>query len=271
MYLNRASDEDKEMVESWKEDANGMLTFVRLQTTPHTSAYNLRIVDGSILCCGRCIARSVRPKSSAEPASHFKLLSRTSLSGRISATEWIQTSHPVELDRPHRAIHTAFLERLGQRALVLESGHESDLRPTVDFATAVGASISKGRLSTLQPLQESTYSCVLQERCREAAISMDDRIVTDAAPYLPFPLLCRPFCVLVYCQSHHFQGRDRLDRDMRHFIRMPHDLADLSQGQPLYCTTFHIGLILSHRHTLSSLPTSSQLPTNRSLHLHDAS
>jgi hypothetical protein len=41
MYLNRASDEDKEMVESWKEDANGMLTFVRLQTTPHISAYNL--------------------------------------------------------------------------------------------------------------------------------------------------------------------------------------------------------------------------------------
>ena len=38
MYLNRASDEDKEMVESWKEDANGMLTFVRLQTASHTSA-----------------------------------------------------------------------------------------------------------------------------------------------------------------------------------------------------------------------------------------
>ena len=262
MYLNRASDEDKEMVESWKEDANGMLTFVRFQTTPHPSAYNLRIIDRSILCCGRSIACSVRPESSAEPAGHLKFLSRTSLSSRVSAIEWVPTFHPVELDRPHRAIHTAFLERLGQRALVLESGHESDLRPTVDIVTAMGASISKGRLPTLQPLQESTHSCVLQERCREAAISLDDRIFTDAAPYLPFPLLCRPFCVLVQCQSHYFQGRDRLDRDMRHPIRMAYDLADLLQGQPLYCTTFHIGFILSHRHTLFLLPTSSEFPTN---------
>jgi hypothetical protein len=38
MYLNRVRDEDKEMVESWKEDAIGMLTLVRLQTASHTSA-----------------------------------------------------------------------------------------------------------------------------------------------------------------------------------------------------------------------------------------
>ena len=41
MYLNRASDEDGEMVGSWKEEANGVLTFVRLQTTSHSSSYNL--------------------------------------------------------------------------------------------------------------------------------------------------------------------------------------------------------------------------------------
>jgi hypothetical protein len=41
MYLKRASDEDKEMVESWKEDANGMLTFVRLQDISHYFAYNV--------------------------------------------------------------------------------------------------------------------------------------------------------------------------------------------------------------------------------------
>ena len=34
MYLDRAIAEDKTMVESWKGDAEGMLTFVRLQTTP---------------------------------------------------------------------------------------------------------------------------------------------------------------------------------------------------------------------------------------------
>jgi len=33
MYLDRAIAEDKKMVESWKGDAEGMLVFVRIQTT----------------------------------------------------------------------------------------------------------------------------------------------------------------------------------------------------------------------------------------------
>jgi hypothetical protein len=33
MYLDRAIAEDKKMVECWKGDAEGMLVFVRLQTT----------------------------------------------------------------------------------------------------------------------------------------------------------------------------------------------------------------------------------------------
>ena len=41
MYLNRASDEGWEMVESWKEYAIGMLIFVRPQTTSYFSAYNV--------------------------------------------------------------------------------------------------------------------------------------------------------------------------------------------------------------------------------------
>jgi hypothetical protein len=34
MYLERVIEEDKKMVDSWKGDAEGMLVFVRLQTTP---------------------------------------------------------------------------------------------------------------------------------------------------------------------------------------------------------------------------------------------
>jgi hypothetical protein len=34
MYLDGAIAEDKKMVECWKGDAEGMLVFVRLQTTP---------------------------------------------------------------------------------------------------------------------------------------------------------------------------------------------------------------------------------------------
>ena len=119
MYLNRAHDEDKEMVEGWKEDANGMLTFVRLQIASHSSAYNIYALDWSILCCGCGIARVVRTKPSAEFAGHLEFLSRKYL----STTEWVQSSHPVELGQPHRAIFSDFLERLGQLPLDLESGH----------------------------------------------------------------------------------------------------------------------------------------------------
>ena len=45
MYLDRAIAEDKKMDECWKRDAEGMVVFVRLRTTPHTSVYNLEIVD----------------------------------------------------------------------------------------------------------------------------------------------------------------------------------------------------------------------------------
>jgi hypothetical protein len=76
VYLERALVEDKNMVESWKEEADGTLVFVGLQTTSHTSAYNVEIIDWSILCCGRGIARTVRPECSAEPAGHISHLSR---------------------------------------------------------------------------------------------------------------------------------------------------------------------------------------------------
>ena len=38
MYLDRASEEDKNMVESWKGDAEGMLVFVSLHASSYTSA-----------------------------------------------------------------------------------------------------------------------------------------------------------------------------------------------------------------------------------------
>ena len=188
------------MVESWKGDADGMLVFVRLQTTSHTSAYNIETVDRSILCRGCSITRIVRPEYSAEFAGHLILLSRAYLSATFYPTKWIPGSHPVELVRPYPTFHTTYVGRFGQRALVHEPCHQSDLRPIGDIATAVGASLSQGclpRLPTLQPPQAGTYSCLLQARCRQAAYSPDGRSITGTTPYLPFPLLCRPFCVLV--------------------------------------------------------------------------
>jgi hypothetical protein len=141
MYLDRVIEEDKKMVESWKGDAEGMLTFVGLQTTSHTSAYNLEILDWSLFCRSRSIACSVCPGYSAELAGHLSFLSRTYLSTIFYPAEWVPTFHSFNLVRPHRALFSAFIERLGKWTLVFESCHQPVLRPIGDIATAVGTSL----------------------------------------------------------------------------------------------------------------------------------
>ena len=160
MFIGRAYKEDKEMVDGWHDDAEGVILFVGLLTTSHASAYNVEIVDWSILCCGRSIAHAVRPEYSAEPAGHIRFLSRPYLSGPFYPTEWVPTFHPIELVRPQRIL-SAYMGRLGQRALVPESGHQYDLRPIGDIDTAVGASLSKACLPKLQPSQKSPHSRIL--------------------------------------------------------------------------------------------------------------
>jgi hypothetical protein len=141
MYLDRVIEQDRRMVESWKGDADGMLTFVGLQTASHTSAYNLEIVDWSLLCRGRSIAGSICPGYSAELAGHLSFLSRTYLSAIFYPAEWVPTFHSFQLVRPHRAFFSAYIECLGKRTLVFESCHQSVLRPIGDIATAVGTSL----------------------------------------------------------------------------------------------------------------------------------
>jgi hypothetical protein len=141
MYLERAIEEDRKMVESWKGDAEGILLFVSLHAASHTSAYNVDIIDWSLLCRGRSIARSVCPGYSAELAGHLSLLSRTYLPAIGYPAEWVTTSHHLELVQPRRAILPAYVERLGQWALVFESRHQFDLRPIGDDVTAMGASL----------------------------------------------------------------------------------------------------------------------------------
>ena len=40
MYLDRAIEDDKKMVERWKGTTDGILVFVSLQVASHTSTYN---------------------------------------------------------------------------------------------------------------------------------------------------------------------------------------------------------------------------------------
>jgi hypothetical protein len=141
MYLDRVIEEDRRMVESWKGDAERLLTSVGLQTTSHTSAYNLEIVDWSLLCRGRSVACSDYPGYSAEPAGHFSFLSCTYLSAIFYPAEWVPTFHSFKLARPDQAVFSAYIGCLGKRTLVFESRHQSVLRPIGDIDTAVGASI----------------------------------------------------------------------------------------------------------------------------------
>src|SRR6267154_5863880 len=115
MYLDRVIEEDKRMVKSWRTDIEAMLTFVSLQTTCHTSAYKLEIVDLSLLCRGRSIACSVYPGYSAQPAGHLSFLSRTYLSAIFHTAEWVPTFHSFNLVRSHQALFSAFTECLGKR------------------------------------------------------------------------------------------------------------------------------------------------------------
>jgi hypothetical protein len=125
-------------VKGWKEDADGMLTFVGLQTASRTSAYNLEFVDWSLLCRGRSIAFNLYPGYSAELTGHLSFLSRTNLSAIFHPAEWVPTFHSFKLVRPHQAFFSFYIERLGKRTLVFESRHQSVLRPIGDIATAVG-------------------------------------------------------------------------------------------------------------------------------------
>ena len=67
MYLDRAIAEDKTMVECWKEDAEGMLVFVRLQITIPNSVYNLKVVDWSLLCCRSSVTHKIHPTIQRNP------------------------------------------------------------------------------------------------------------------------------------------------------------------------------------------------------------
>ena len=141
MYLNRVIEEDKNMVKSWKGNADRMLTSVGLQTTSHTSPYNLQSLDWSLLCRGRSIARSIYPGYSAELTGHLSFLSRTYVSAILYSTGWVPTFHSFNLVRPHQALFSAHIECLGKRTLVFKSRHQSVLRPISDIATAVGTSL----------------------------------------------------------------------------------------------------------------------------------
>ena len=77
MYLDRVIEEDNKMMESWKGDVDGILVFVGFQTTTSgTCAFNVEILDWSLLCSDRNFVSSVDLGYSADPAKHVSFCSR---------------------------------------------------------------------------------------------------------------------------------------------------------------------------------------------------
>ena len=69
-----ASEEDKKMAENWKDDADGILIFVRhyLLSMDHASLYTFnRVIDRSILRCCRIIDLGIHSGPPAEPAGYI--------------------------------------------------------------------------------------------------------------------------------------------------------------------------------------------------------
>jgi len=164
MYLEMAEKVDKEMVERWKDDAEGMLTFVGFRSIPHSFEYNAGIVDWVVLSCRCGAARNVYPGHSTELAGHVGFVCCAYRSAALAIQRNSARSHP--------AIFSTYMVRLGQRALVDEPLYRSYLRTVGDLATTMGTSLSQGRLPTAKSSQASTHSRILFGGSREVARSV---------------------------------------------------------------------------------------------------
>ena len=115
MYLGMATEEDKKMAKNWKDDADGILIFVRYL---HFSKLYLTqlVIDWIILCCCCVVDIGVHSGHSTESAGYFQFLS---------------LKHLQDCDRPQYfefppCFTTSFLStelcNLGQCTLVPELG-----------------------------------------------------------------------------------------------------------------------------------------------------
>ncbi len=79
MYLEMAAEEDRQRVENWKADADGMLIFVRLFSNSMLRTDSI-VIDRFIFCCCCIIGLGVDSGPSTESTGHLQLLSRKYLS-----------------------------------------------------------------------------------------------------------------------------------------------------------------------------------------------
>ena len=62
MYSKVADEEDKEMVERWKQDADGIILFVSYRVRILILCIIWKTIDWFILCCRRCAPFRISPE-----------------------------------------------------------------------------------------------------------------------------------------------------------------------------------------------------------------
>ena len=154
MYLEMATEDDKKMVEDWKADADGILIFVRLESSLGIHI-NSVIIDGSILRCCCNFDLTVNSRHPTEPTGHLKFLPRKYLS-RYHQPKSLEFS-PC-LTTPFLS---SKLRNLGEFTLVLELDDQPHLCFTCDLPATMGSKVPQGHFVALQSRQASTDPCVL--------------------------------------------------------------------------------------------------------------
>ena len=162
IYSKAAEDEDNKMVERWQKDADGILIFVSPPSCRHASiiAYNWNVIDWSILCRSRCPSCRDSPGSEAKQSGYLRILPWQHLSGscRPERNSLIH-SFPY---RQATLVLSFEICRLGEFSLVLEPGHEPQLRFVGDIVTSMGTSVSPSVSAfPVQSGKASTNACIL--------------------------------------------------------------------------------------------------------------
>ena len=122
MYCDAAEEEDKEMVERWQKDAEGILIFVSPHIGIHAAlSINWKTIDRSILCRRRGTPGCDRRRSETKQSGYFCILSWEYL--RVSRRPERNTCFRSLPCRPTASVLSSEICRLGEFTLVLEPGH----------------------------------------------------------------------------------------------------------------------------------------------------
>jgi hypothetical protein len=161
IYSDAAKHEDKEMVERWQKDAEGIVIFVSPRIGIHTSSHiNWNALDRSILCRSCCAPCCDRPGPKTRHSGYLRILPWKHLSGsRRPERNTFIYSFPYSQTT---SILSSEICCLGELPLVPELGHGPQLCFVGHIVTTMGTSISpSGSSCPVQSRKASANACIL--------------------------------------------------------------------------------------------------------------